>query len=58
MTASFRDKAHALVRFAREAGADFADALIQGAMELFGIDETVTFNRAAAERLGWTLLDA
>ena len=41
-----------------EAGADFADALIQGAMELFGIDETVTFNRAAAERLGWTLLDA
>ena len=41
-----------------EAGADFADALIQGAMELFGIDETVTFDRAAAERLGWTLLDA
>ncbi|MFO1088472.1 MAG: TldD/PmbA family protein [Hyphomicrobiales bacterium] len=27
MTASFRDKAHALVRFAREAGADFADVL-------------------------------
>ena len=41
-----------------EAGADFADALIQGAMELFGVDETVTFDRAAAERLGWTLLDA
>ena len=38
--------------------ADFADALIQGAMELFGVDETVTFDRAAAERLGWTLLDA
>lgn len=41
-----------------EAGADFADALIQGAMELFGVDESVTFDRAAAERLGWTLLDA
>ncbi|MFT4216486.1 MAG: type II toxin-antitoxin system VapC family toxin [Micropruina sp.] len=41
-----------------EAGADFADALIQGAMELFGVDETVTFDRDAAERLGWTSLDA
>lgn len=41
-----------------EAGAGFTDALIQGAMELFGVDETVTFDRAAAERLGWTLLDA
>lgn len=41
-----------------EAGADFADALIQGAMELFGVEKTVTFDRVAAERLGWTLLDA
>lgn len=41
-----------------EAGADFPDALIQGAMELFGIDETVTFDRAASKRLGWRLLDA
>lgn len=41
-----------------EAGADFADALIQGAMALFGVNETVTFDRRAAERLGWTLLDA
>lgn len=39
-----------------EAGADFADALIQGAMELFGVRETVTFDRAAARRLGWRLL--
>ena len=39
-----------------EAGADFADALIQGAMELFGIEETVTFDRGAAQRLGWRLL--
>ena len=39
-----------------EEGADFADALIQGNMELFGADETVTFDRDAAERLGWRLL--
>jgi predicted nucleic-acid-binding protein len=39
-----------------EDGADFADALIQGAMELFGVAETVTFDRAAAEKLGWRLL--
>jgi predicted nucleic-acid-binding protein len=39
-------------------GADFADALIQGAMELFGVSETVTFDRAAAQRLGWRLLGA
>ena len=39
-----------------EEGADFADALIEGTMELFGVDETVTFERSAAERLGWRLL--
>ena len=39
-----------------EDGADFADALIQGTMELFGTTETVTFDRDAAERLGWRLL--
>lgn len=39
-----------------EAGADFADALIQGAMEQFGAHETVTFDRSAARRLGWRLL--
>ena len=39
-----------------EDGADFADALIQGAMELFGVAETVTFDRAVAEKLGWRLL--
>jgi predicted nucleic-acid-binding protein len=39
-----------------EDGADFADALIQSAMELFGVAETVTFDRAAAEKLGWRLL--
>lgn len=38
-------------------GADFADALIQGAMELFGVTETVTFDRRAAGSLGWRLLD-
>lgn len=39
-----------------EEGADFGDALIQGAMELFGVDRVVTFDRAAAKRLGWQLL--
>ena len=41
---------------AEDTGADFADALIQGAVELFGVDEVVTFDRAAADRLGWRLL--
>ncbi|ALJ22207.1 PIN domain-containing protein [Microbacterium sp. No. 7] len=41
-----------------EDGADFADALIQGTMELFGTSETVTFDRDAADRLGWRLLGA
>lgn len=40
-----------------EEGADFADALIQGTMELFGTTETVTFDRAAARALGWRLLE-
>jgi predicted nucleic-acid-binding protein len=39
-----------------EDGAEFPDALIQGSMELFGVDETVTFDRAASRRLGWRLL--
>jgi predicted nucleic-acid-binding protein len=39
-----------------EEGADFPDALIQGGMELFGVDETVTFDKAASKRLGWRLL--
>ena len=39
-----------------EEGADFADALIQATAELFGADETVTFDRDAAARLGWRLL--
>ena len=40
-----------------EEGADFTDALIQGAMELFGVAETVTLDRTAARRLGWRLLE-
>lgn len=40
-----------------EDGADFADALIQGAMELFSARETVTFDRRAARKLGWRLLN-
>ncbi|MBD3942234.1 type II toxin-antitoxin system VapC family toxin [Microbacterium sp. NEAU-LLC] len=38
-------------------GADFADALIEGIMNLFGATETVTFDRHAAEKLGWRLLE-
>ncbi len=41
-----------------EDGADFPDGLIQGTMELFGVPETVTFDRDASRRLGWTLLEA
>lgn len=41
-----------------EEGADFADALIQGVMELFGVDEIATFDKDAANRLGWSLLTA
>ncbi len=39
-----------------EEGADFADALISSSMELFGVDDVVTFDQAAAQRLGWRLL--
>lgn len=39
-----------------ENGADFADGLIQGTMELYGIPETVTFDQAASRKLGWRLL--
>ena len=39
-----------------EDGADFADALIEGTMHLFGVTETVTFDREAARLLGWRLL--
>ncbi|UFU01848.1 type II toxin-antitoxin system VapC family toxin [Ruania suaedae] len=39
-----------------EQGADFPDALIQGSMEQFGATETVTFDRKAADSLGWRLL--
>lgn len=39
-----------------DAGADFADALINSTMEQFGTSMTVTFDRKAAERLGWHLL--
>jgi predicted nucleic-acid-binding protein len=39
-----------------ELGADFPDALIHSANELFGIEETVTFDRKAASQLCWRLL--
>ncbi|PRB04345.1 PIN domain-containing protein [Microbacterium sp. MYb64] len=38
-------------------GADFADALIDSTMAQFGVTETVTFDRRAAQRLGWRLLE-
>lgn len=41
-----------------EDGADFADALIHETMQQFGTTETVTFDRGAAEKLGWRLLEA
>lgn len=41
-----------------EAGADFADALIAASMELFGVTDSVTFDRKAARLLGWRLADA
>lgn len=37
-------------------GADFADALIAETSRLYGISETVTFDRRASGRLGWRLL--
>lgn len=39
-----------------EEGADFAGALIQGTMELYGVAETVTFDGRAARHLGWRLI--
>jgi len=52
------DDAEGLVRALElaEGGADFGDALVQGAMELFGVRETVTFDRGAARQMGWRLL--
>lgn len=41
---------------AARSGADFADALIGDTAELFGCSETVTFDRRAAEHLGWRVL--
>lgn len=41
-----------------EDGADFADALIHETMQQFRTTETVTFDRGAAEKLGWRLLEA
>lgn len=43
---------------AADEGADFADALINATMRMFGATETVTFDRRASDRLGWRLLDA
>lgn len=37
-------------------GADFPDALIHATSRLYGTTETVTFDRHAAETLGWRLL--
>jgi predicted nucleic-acid-binding protein len=37
-------------------GADFPDALIEATNRLYGIAETVTFDKAAAQRFGWRLL--
>ncbi len=37
-------------------GADFADALIHATSRIYGVAETVTFDRDAAERFGWRLL--
>jgi predicted nucleic-acid-binding protein len=37
-------------------GADFPDALIHATSRLYGITETATFDRHAAETLGWRLL--
>lgn len=39
-----------------EAGADFADAMIDATLMMYGIPEMVTFDKGAAARLGWRLL--
>lgn len=41
-----------------EEGADFADALIHQTAQQFGASTTVTFDRKAADTLGWTLLES
>ncbi|AYF97785.1 PIN domain-containing protein [Protaetiibacter intestinalis] len=38
-------------------GADFADALIAASGELFGVTDTVTFDRRASKKLGWRLVE-
>ncbi len=38
-------------------GAGFADALIDATSRLYGETDTVTFDRDAARRFGWRLLD-
>lgn len=38
------------------AGGGFADSLIAATNQLYGITETVTFDRDAARRFGWRLL--
>lgn len=43
---------------AADDGADFAGALIASTMAQFGVTETVTFDRRAAQRLGWRLLES
>ncbi len=40
-----------------EAGADFPDALIAASGDLFGVRDTVTFDRTVAKHLGWRLLE-
>lgn len=42
---------------AAEAGADLGDALIDAVARSEGCDAVVTFDRGAAKRLGWELLD-
>jgi predicted nucleic-acid-binding protein len=37
-------------------GADFADALIHATGRLYGVTETVTFDRDAAQHFGWRLI--
>lgn len=44
------------IDMATNEGADFPDALIACSMRLFDVAETVTFDRRAADRLGWRQL--
>lgn len=43
--------------YAAEDGADFVDALINANARQFQADRCVTFDRVAAQKLGWTLLE-